>query len=159
MSIETTVPAELAVMMDAEPVSAEVVAAKIKSLSEGSFVWSPSLNADTSFEDRAAIVRAMTTAAQLSDNMNKPFPLVTFVAQGVELSPDAKTGEVTNAIRTVLVCADGTAYAAISDGIFKALQVMTKVLGPVETWPEGGVMVRAVSGKGQRGQFYTLELV
>jgi len=151
------VSAEVSVL-DAEPVSAAVVAEKIKSMREGAFVWSPTLTAGSTFDERKVVVKAMTTAEPLKDHMDKPIKLRTFVVQGVELSPD-EDGEVTNAIRTILVTTDGKAYAAVSDGIFKALQAMVQVLGPVNEWPAEGVLVKAVSGKARRGSFFTLELV
>lgn len=151
------VSAEVSVL-DAEPVSAAVVAEKIASMREGTFVWSPTLTGGSTFDERKAVVKAMTTAEPLSGYMEKPIKLRTFVVQGVELSPD-EAGEVTNAIRTILVATDGKAYAAVSDGIFKALQVMVQVLGPVDTWVGQDVTVKAVSGKARRGSFFTLELV
>ena len=105
-----------------------------------------------SFADRITVVKAMTNAKKLADNLGKTFALTGWTAQAVDVVQDS--GEVSPSVRVVLMADDGTAYDCVSTGIAKALSNLQAVLGEPSSWPEP-VKVKAVEEKGRRGFRYT----
>ena len=58
----------------------------------------------------------------------------------------------------VLVDADGTAYAGVSDGIFKSLQNLVSIFGAPTTW-ERPIPVQVQRVKGNNGySYHTLKI-
>lgn len=109
------------------------------------------------FADKLSIIKAMTNAENLRDNLNKSIALVNWTAQDVALT-DEKSGEVTDATRLVLMTADGKAYACVSDGIAKSLQVILAVAGHPSTWNEP-IKVKAMEEQGKgMNRYLTLTL-
>ena len=132
------------------------VVAKIKSLS-GDAPMVYSTFAATDFESQKRLLNAVTDAEQLRDHVGKKIMLKDFVVQATTMID--QDGMERDILRTVLVAADGKAYSASSDGIFKALQTFGAVLGHPSTWPEGGVAVVAKEVQGRRGfRFLTIKL-
>ena len=105
-----------------------------------------------SFTDRITVVKAMTNAKKLADNLGKTFALTGWTAQAVDVVQDS--GELSPSVRVVLMADDGTAYDCVSTGIAKALSNFQAVLGEPSSWPEP-VKVKAVEEKGRRGFRYT----
>lgn len=109
------------------------------------------------FADKLSIIKAMTNAENLRDHLNKPFALVNWTAQAVTLT-DEKTGAVSEAVRLVLMSADGKAYACVSDGIAKSLQNILAVAGEPSTWDEP-IKVKASEEQGKgMNRYLTLTL-
>ena len=77
---------------------------------------------------RVATLQAMTDSTPLDDVMDTEFELANYVVQPVEMV-DEQTGELVNVPRVILVTKDGTAYHAISSGIFSALKNISSILG------------------------------
>ena len=105
-----------------------------------------------SFADRITVIKAMTNAKKLGDNLGKTFNLTGWTAQAVDVVQDS--GELNPSVRVVLMADDGTAYDCVSTGIAKALSNLQAVLGEPSSWPEP-VKVKAVEEKGRRGFRYT----
>ena len=105
-----------------------------------------------SFADRITVVKAMTNAKKLADNLDKTFALTGWTAQAVDVVQDS--GELSPSVRVVLMADDGTAYDCVSTGIANALSNLQAVLGEPSSWPEP-VKVKAVEEKGRRGFRYT----
>ena len=109
-----------------------------------------------SFADRITVVKALTNAKKLADNLGKTFALTGWTAQAVDVVQDS--GELNPSVRVVLMADDGTAYDCVSTGIAKALSNLQAVLGEPSSWPEP-VKVKAVEEKGRRGfRYLTLVL-
>ena len=105
-----------------------------------------------SFAERLTVIKAMTNAKKLADNLGKTFALIGWTAQAVDVVQDS--GEVSPSVRVVLMADDGTAYDCVSTGIAKALSNLQAVFGAPSSWPEP-VKVKAVEEKGRRGYRYT----
>lgn len=106
----------------------------------------------TDFASRKQVLAATTTSVPLSDNLGKPIDLVNIVVQAIEL-PDENTGELVEVPRTVLIAADGTAYHAVSGGIFRSLENLLGILGEPAGWPEPVTVVVTKEGKAPRAYF------
>lgn len=101
-------------------------------------------------ESRLRVLDAVTNAEPLNEHIDEVINLKNWVMQATTMIDD-ETGEERPIIRTILMDADGTAYSAASDGIFKALQNMVGVLGQPSEWPDAGVPVKVVEVRSRRG--------
>jgi len=111
-----------------------------------------------SFADKVSVLKAVTDALPISENLGKPIALRNVVAQIVEIADD-KTGITVEAVRVILVDEDGTAYAGVSDGLFKSIQNIFGILGMPDSWPEG-LRVAVVEKKSRNGfKFFTIAVV
>ena len=107
------------------------------------------------FESKAALYNATTDSKPLAENLNKPITIANIVVQVIDIA-DENTGEVSTVPRTILVDADGTAYHAISSGIFKSVENLLGIFGADPTKWGGKVTVKAIrEGSGTR-QYFTL---
>lgn len=80
------------------------------------------------------VFNAVTNSLPIADNLGKTINLVNIVVQSVEMT-DENSGEVQDVPRTILVDADGTAYHAISGGLFRSVETMLGVVGHPSGWP------------------------
>lgn len=111
-----------------------------------------------SIEERKQTLNAVTNATPIADSLGETINLVHVVAQSVTITDD-KTGEVTDAVRTILIDSSGVSYAAVSDGLMGALRDVFGIMGQPSEWPEP-LPVRVVEKRGRSGfRFMTLELV
>lgn len=110
------------------------------------------------FESKIQLASALSDSEPLVDHLGKNIELVHIVVQSVQLT-DEDTGVVEDAVRTVLIDANGKAYSAISGVIVQRLRDIIGVLGTPDTWA-GPVKVRVdrVKGKG-KNFFYDLRVV
>ena len=139
-----------------EPMSTDVVVAKIKSLSGDAPMIYSTFAADD-FDTQKKLLNAVTDAESLRDHVGKKIMLKDFVVQATTMID--QDGVERDILRTVLVAVDGKAYSASSDGIFKALQTFGAVLGHPSTWPAEGVAIVAKEIQGRRGfRFLTIKL-
>ena len=72
-------------------------------------------------------------AEQLSDHLNEVLEMVDVVAHPLQLT-NPETGEFNECLRTVMICADGKAYQAVSEGIISSLSKIFSIVG----MPTGG---------------------
>lgn len=137
------------------------IADQVTNLNDGQVAVFSSIKGDD-FASKARVLAATTNAVRLDDNLGKTILLKDVVAQAITVNnEDAKTGEVTEeeAVRVILLDEDGTSYAAVSTGIFKALTNMFGILGQPHTWPHA-LPVQVVEEKSRRGfKFFTIKLV
>lgn len=112
-------------------VSANKALSSIATLKAGNGVFSTITGTD--FDSKKAILNAMTNAKPIADDLGTVINLENIVAQAVTVN-DAATGDEVDAVRVILIDADGTAYAAVSDGIMGSLRDIFAVLGEPSTW-------------------------
>lgn len=103
---------------------------------------------------RAVVWEATTNSVPLAENLNKKIELVNVVMQVIDMA-DEKTGEIQQVPRTVLLAKDGTAYHAISQGIFKSVENIFGILGMPDTWP-APLGVKALRQGTGTNQYFTL---
>ena len=89
----------------------------------------------TDLDSRKATLNAVTNAEPVADHLDKTINLVHCVFQAVTIN-DANTGGEVEAVRTILLDADGSAYAAISDGLMGSLRDVFGIMGQPAEWPE-----------------------
>lgn len=110
-----------------------------------------------SLEARKATLNAVTNAEPISDHLGETINLVHVVAQAVVIVDD-KTSEATDAIRAILLDANGNAFAATSDGLMGSLRDIFGIMGQPDTWVEP-LPIRVVEKRGRSGfRFYKIEL-
>jgi hypothetical protein len=128
---------------------------KLAMLSSGSGIVSTIQGTDV--EARKATLNAVTNAEPIADHLGETINMVHAVFQAVTVADD-KTGEVNDTVRTVLLDADGKAYAAISDGLIGSLRDVFGIMGQPSTWPEP-LPVKVVEKRGRSGfRFMKIEL-
>lgn len=94
--------------------------------------------------------------AKVADMINKTIALKDVVMIPVTLVND-ETGEVENAMRSILVDADGTTYTATATGIFNSLKNIYLIFGTLHFDNPVTVEVNQVATK--RGNTLTLKLI
>jgi hypothetical protein len=105
------------------------------------------------FEDRLKVAAAVANSVPLNEHINKTIQLRHFVAQATEIvDRESKTGELLPVVRLILIDEDGTAYHAISGGLFKSIENLIGILGKPAYWP-GAVPVK-VAQEGTPGRKY-----
>lgn len=108
--------------------------------------------AGNDFETKLAVLQATTKSEPLADNLGKPIKLKDIVIQTIEMTDDA-TGETGPVPRVILVSDDGTAYHAISMGVFRAVENIIGILGMPSTWPAPLPVKVVREGKAPRAYF------
>lgn len=122
-----------------------------------------SIKDDGSRETRKAIFNAVNGAdEQVSDHIGEVLEIVNVVAHPVQLL-DEVTGEVVNALRTVLIDKNGKSYTAVSQGITSALSKIFSIVGTPENgaWENEPVKmkIRQVKTRNGNNKVNTIELV
>jgi len=119
----------------------------------GQSVWSSIQGED--FESRLKVADAVVNSTPLRDHLGEKIMLRHIVAQATTIA-DRQTGEITPVVRLVLIDEDGTAYNAMSGGLFKSIENLIGILGMPAYWP-GPVPVK-INREGKVGeQYYTLK--
>lgn len=113
---------------------------------------------DGSIEQKVKIYNALNKKGEsLSDHVNETLDIVDVACHGVKLV-DAVTGEITEALRTVLISKNGNTYEAVSQGVVSSLQKIFAIIG-FPSWEEG-LKIKPVNVKTrQKYTVLTLELV
>lgn len=110
-----------------------------------------------SLTEKMSLFAALSDALPIADNLGKQINLIHVVAQVVEVKQT--DGSLQEAVRTILIDQDGTAYAGTSGGLFKALENLLEVLGTPDTWGSAAVPIQVVELKSRSGmKFYTVKL-
>lgn len=120
---------------------------KLAMLSSGSGIVTTIKGTDLAA--RKATLNAVTNAVPIADHLGKTIALTNCVFQAVTVVDD-KTGEATDTVRTILLADDGTAFAAVSDGILGSLRDVFGIMGQPDTWPEP-LPVQVVEQRGRSG--------
>jgi len=107
-------------------------------------------------EARIAILEAVTNAEPIADHLDEIIQLKDVVVQATEIGQE--DGSERDALRIILIDSEGKSYAAVSDGLFKAMQNMFAILGNPNTWTEP-LPVKVVEVRGRRGfKFFTIKI-
>lgn len=107
--------------------------------------------------DRIAAYNAINNPdAKIADMINKTIKLKDVVMIPVNLVND-ETGEVEDAMRSILVAEDGTTYTATATGIFNSLKNIYLIFGTLHFETPVTVEVNQVATK--RGNTLTLKLI
>ena len=149
VSNEVVVPAH-------EAMGSQDALAKVQALANDQPMIYSTVQGDD-FDSKKKTLNAVTNAEPVSDHVNKKIMLKDFVIQATTMIDD--DGVERDILRTILIAADGKAYSAVSDGLFKSLQNYTALLGHPSVWPAEGVAVTVQEVKGRRGyKFLTIKL-
>jgi hypothetical protein len=147
---ESPVSTELATIVDATP----GLGAELANLGNGRVAGYSSVTA-TDFPSRIKVINAMQAAVPVSDNLGKTINLQDVIIQEVHLTNEV-TGELNTVPRITFIDADGTAYSATSDVLYKDLKNFFAILGTPNNWP-APVPVQVVKEKAKVGSFFTLK--
>lgn len=124
----------------------------------GSFFCS--IKDDGSRKSKIAIYNAVNGADEsIADHIGEVLEVVDVVAYPVTIT-DEETGEILEALRTVLVTKDGKAYTAVSQGITNALSRIFSIVG-MPSWVDEPVKMKIKQVKTRNGnnKVNTIELV
>ena len=133
MTTEHTIRVNELATRDELEISREASQELIASMQENSNSVYSSIQGD-SFEDRVAVVAAITDAEPIADHLGQTIWLKDIVAHSVTITDD-ETGEVSVQPRTILIDKDGKAYSAVSGVIVNRLTTIVNVIGQPHTWP------------------------
>ena len=122
-----------------------------------------SLANDGSRKSAIAIYNAINNADEsLGDHIGEVIEVVNIVAHPVEVT-DEKTGEVIDALRTVLIDKNGKSYVAVSQGITNSLARIFSLIGTPDNgaWEKEPVKmkIRQVKTRNSNNKVNTIELV
>lgn len=119
-----------------------------------------SIKDDGTRKSKIAIYNAINGADEsLADHIGETLEIVDVVAHPVTLI-DEETGEVVNALRTVLVDKSGKSYTAVSQGITNSLSRIFSIVG-MPSWKDEPVKMKIKQLKTNNGnnKVNTIELV
>ena len=115
---------------------------------------------DGTRKSKIAIYNAINSADEnLADHIGEVIEVVDVVAHPVQLA-DEESGEIIEALRTVLVAKDGKTYTAVSQGITNSLQRVFSIVG-MPSWKDEPVKMKIKQVKTRNGnnKVNTIELV
>ena len=144
--------AELAILDSSDSTA---LGAEIANLATGRAAFYSSLKGDD-FATKVATVEAMTNSVPIKENLNRTVKVKNVIVQSVPMA-DRATGEVRDQPRIILLDEDGTAYHAISGGLWRSVQNIINIVGEPSTWP-APLPIHIVSVKGGQGDFYTAKI-
>ena len=108
------------------------------------------------FATKVRVFDAVSNALPISEHVGETINLRNWVGQVVEVADE--DGELQSVVRVILVDADGTAYAALSDGLYRALVNIAGVIGLPDTW-SNPIAVKVVEQRSRKGfRFFTLKI-
>lgn len=108
-------------------------------------------------EERLAAYRAIQTQDKAGlDMLNQPLQLRHWLCHDITLT-DPETGEVSDAVRTVLILEDGTRVGFVSDGLLKSLKAIEAFFGPAPWTPAIRGTVKQINSRSGR-RFYTIDV-
>lgn len=115
---------------------------------------------DGTRKSKVAIYNAVNGADEsIADHIGEVLEVVDVVAYPVTIT-DEETGEILEALRTVLVTKDGKAYTAVSQGITNSLARIFSIVG-MPSWKDEPVKMKIKQIKTRNGnnKVNTIELV
>lgn len=119
-----------------------------------------SIKDDGTRKSKIAIYNAINTKdEQLSDHIGEVLEITDVVAHPVRLV-NSETGEIVNALRTVLIDTKGVRYGAVSQGITSSLQKIFAIIG-MPSWADEPVKMKVKQVKTNNGvnKVNTIELI
>lgn len=131
------------------------VSREIQNLASGNAAFLSTIQGND-FNTKIKIVDAMTNSLPVKENLNKTINLVNVIVQSVPML-DTQSGEIKDQPRIILLDADGTAYHAISGGLWRSIQNILGIFPPPAEWPSP-LALHIVSAKGRQGDFYTVKM-
>jgi hypothetical protein len=151
---ENTVSTSTAVdVLDTDNGSA--VSREIQNLASGNVAFFSTLTGND-FATKVATVEAMTNSIPIKENLNKTIRVQNVIVQAIPML-DTASGEIKDQARIILLDVDGTAYHAISGGLWRSVQNILGVVGHPSAWPEA-LPIYITSVKGRQGDFYTAKI-
>ncbi len=114
-----------------------------------------SIKSDGTRNTEIKIYNAISDTVSLRDYVNQPLEIVDVMAHPVDLV-DEESGELTTAIRTILISKDGEAYAAVSEGIRSSIARLVQICGQAPWSP--ALKVTAVEKSTRNKMFRVLTL-
>jgi hypothetical protein len=108
-------------------------------------------------KSRLTTLKALGNATPVADHLGKTINLKDVIVQQISLVNE-RTGELQDVPRITLLDADGKAFHAISDVLYKDLKNVFAILGMPHTWP-APLPVAVLKEKGKGGNFFTLSYV
>ena len=134
---------------------ADTVRQSIQNLKHNNVAVYSSFTGDT-FEDKKAVVAALSNALPLSEHIGEVINLTNIIIQAVEME-DETTKKMVTVPRLILVGDNDESYYAISNGLYKSIENIVGIMGQPETW--GQPLPIAVDRiKGGKGFFYTARI-
>lgn len=125
----------------------------VEQLNEPNGSFFCSIKDDGTRKSKVAIYNAVNNAEKsLNDHIGEVLEIVNVVAFPVELL-DEQTGEVVQALQTVLVAKDGTTYKATSQGITNSLVRIFSIVGKPDdgAWEKEPVKMKVKQVKTRNG--------
>lgn len=108
-------------------------------------------------DSKKRIYNAVSNSTPLKDKIGDVLNIVDVIAQNVRLEDRNNPGTYNDAVRVVLIDADGAAYGTVSSGVMNSLTNMFAIVGNPH-W-ETPMPIKVNSKKGNRGfDFLSLEL-
>jgi len=108
-------------------------------------------------KSRLVTLKALGNATPVADHIGKTINLKDVIVQQISMVNE-RTGELQDVPRITLLDADGKAFHAISDVLYKDLKNVFAILGMPHTWP-APLPVAVNREKGKTGSFFTLTYV
>lgn len=109
-----------------------------------------SIKSDGTMKSKADIFNAVNSPdRKLSEYIGEVINLKDIVAHPIQLV-DENTGELLDALRVVLIDADGTSYEAVSNGVSNAINRILQIFGQPDTWAEP-IKVKAIQKQTRNG--------
>lgn len=108
-----------------------------------------------SSEVKISIARAMETENKLSSMVGKTINWKDFIAYPVDML-DKDTGEVSTKIRSIIIDANGSAYASVSNIIGKDVNRLFSIFGYCGTWESPLAITVKMHNPNPKSVFYTL---
>lgn len=134
--------------------SSSDVVAQLDSLTDAGQMFRTSFDLTTE-EGQAMAFAALADAEDLRDHLDEVIYLTNYVAQAVELN-DAATGEVTEAVRVILIDKDGNNYSAVSNELRRGLSMLAGIYGPPAMWTEPKAVVVSEKTSKNKRRFFQL---
>ena len=131
------------------------LALSIANLGTGKASFYSSLQGED-FATKVATVEAMTNSIPIKENLNTTINVKNIIVQKVPMVNE-RTGAFEDQPRIVLLDADGTAYHAISGGLYRSIDNIINIVGEPHVWP-APLPIHIVSVKGRQGDFYTAKI-
>ena len=136
-------------------VSANTLGSEIANMSKGQLGLFTTITGD-SFEDKAAIMNALSNSEPLSENLKATIQLANVVVESVDMANE-QTGEIAAQPRIVLIDANGNAFHAISGPAFRDVKRLLAIMGHPSSWPTPLPIHVAQEGTGTR-KYFTVKL-
>ena len=134
--------------------SSRDVVAQLDSLTDAGQMFRTSFDLSTE-EGQAMAFAALADADDLRDHLDETIYLTNYVAQAVEVN-DAATGEVTEAVRVILIDKDGNNYSAVSNELRRGLSMLAGIYGPPAMWAEPKAVVVSEKTSKNKRRFFQL---